>query len=456
MVNKNPSLSEEARAFLAKHPDIKHLDAFIVEISGQPAGKRYPASDLLKLYKNGSQLCAGTYTLDVLGNCADPLGHGFSDGDPDADIRPVPGTLAIMPWSDIPRAQCLMQMFQAGTDTPMWFEPRQVLQTVVDRFKADGLTTVQALELEFYLTDPVREPGETPKAPISPRTGAREAAGRVYRLDVLDEFGDVLNAIEANCQAQGIPAHAVSSEYGPSQFEINLVHTNDAIKAADDAAFMRRCVTETARSKGYEATFIAKPYDDQSGNGLHIHVSVLDQNGENIFANNIDTPDDRLGHAVAGLQAVMAESMAVFAPHVNAFRRYVANQFTPVTTDWGDNNRSLAFRIPASDPENRRIEHRIAGADANPYLTLAAVLAGIHHGLTHAMKPTEKGQGNVGEIVDPSIPFTIWEALDRMKNASILTEYWGKNYVTMYRTVKDAEFRDFMATIHPREYDWYL
>ena len=456
MADDAQSLTDEAAAFMAANPDTKHLDAFIIEISGQPAGKRYPVDDLPKLYKNGSQLCAGTYTLDVLGNCADPLGHGFSDGDPDADIRPVPRTLTKMPWSAIPRAQCMMQMFQAGTDTPMWFEPRHVLQTVVDRFKADGLMPVQALELEFYLTDLEREPGETPKAPFSPRTGARETAGRVFRLDVLDEFGDVLDAIEANCHAQGIPAQAVSSEYGPSQFEINLVHTDDPIRAADDAALMRRCVSETARSKGYEATFMAKPYDGQSGSGLHIHVSVLDENGHNIFSDNIGTADDRLGHAVAGLQASMAESMAVFAPHVNAFRRFEANQYTPVTPDWGDNNRSMAFRIPASDPGNRRIEHRIAGADANPYLTLAAVLAGMHHGLTHKMTPTEKGTGNVGENLDPTIPFTIWEALDRMTDAPILAEYWGEKYLEMYRTVKLAEFRDFMATIHPREYDWYL
>lgn len=446
------SLADEAATFLAEHPDVKHLDAFIVELSGNPAGKRYPVDDLPKLFKNGSQLCGGTYTLDVLGNCADPLGYGFSDGDPDADIYPVPGTLQMMPWSDIPRAQVLMRMFQAGTETPMWFEPRHVLQTVVDRFSADGLCPVQALELEFYLTDPERAPGETPKTPISPLTGSREGAGRVFRLDILDEYGDVLDAIEANCHAQGLPAQAVSSEYGPAQFEINLIHTDDPLKAADDAALMRRCVMETARAKGYRATFMAKPFDGQSGNGLHIHVSVLDKNGDNIFG----ADEARLGHAVAGLQAAMAESMAVFAPHVNAFRRFEANNFTPVTTDWGDNNRSMAFRIPASDSNNKRIEHRIAGADANPYLTLAAVLAGVHHGLTHRLEPTEKASGNAGEAMDENLPFTLWEALDRLKGAPILTEYFGADYVEMYRTVKAAEFRDFMATILPREYDWYL
>jgi glutamine synthetase len=443
---------DEVTAFLAEHPDIKHVDAFIIELSGNPAGKRYPANDLPKLFKNGSQLCAGTYTLDVLGNSADPLGYGFSDGDPDADIVPVPGSLRIMPWSDVPRAQVLMRMQQAGTDTPVWFEPRHVLQTVVDRFTADGLRPVQALELEFYLTDPEREPGETPKTPISPVTGAREGAGRVYRLDVLDEFGEVLDAIEANCHAQGLPAQAVSSEYGPAQFEINLIHTDDPLKAADDAALMRRCVTETARAKGYRATFLSKPFDGESGNGLHIHVSVLDEAGENIFG----ADEARLGHAVAGLQAAMGESMALFAPHVNAFRRFEPNQFTPVTTDWGDNNRSMAFRIPASDAANRRIEHRIAGADANPYLTLAAVLAGVHHGLSNRLEPTAKASGNAGEAMDETLPFTLWDALARLDDAPILSDYLGADYVRMYQAVKAAEFRDFMAAIHPREYDWYL
>jgi glutamine synthetase len=246
------------------------------------------------------------------------------------------------------------------------------------------------------------------------------------------------------------------SEYGPGQFEINLVHQSDPVAAADHGALLRRAVQGAARAQGYEATFLSKPFPEETGSGLHIHVSLLDADGNNLFDPGREGGVARLGHAVAGLQATMGEAMALFAPNLNVYRRFEPDQFTPVTTDWGENNRSVAFRLPVAEGPDRRIEHRVAGAEANPYLVTAAVLAGIHHGLHAKGDPGDKHRGNAGAAVDENLPLTMWDALRALENASILPGYLGEDYVKIYGEVKRAEFDAFMGQAFSREFDWYL
>jgi glutamine synthetase len=385
--------------------------------------------------------------VDVQGNTWDTAGLGFSDGDPDARSMPVPGTLAPVPWADTPRAQCLLSLTEPGGTAPLWYDPRELLKGVVGRFAEIGLTPVVAVELEFYLIDRARAEDGAPQPPVSPRTGRRDWAGK--------EFGAVIGAIEAAAKAQGLPVTTIGSEYGPGQFEINLLHRADAVKACDDAALLRRAVREVARVLEMDATFLSKPYAGLSGSGLQINLSLADDEG-NVFDPRRADGDRRLGQAIAGMQAGLAESMAIFAPNLNVYRRFEADQFTPVTTDWGVNNRSVAFRVPDSAPEGRRIEHRAGGSEANPYLVTAAVLAAAHHGLVNGLEPTAPGSGNMGSEVDPALPLRLWHALDRMERAAMLPEYLGQRYVEAYVHLKRAELEAFLAEILPREYGWYL
>ncbi|MFQ5565288.1 MAG: glutamine synthetase family protein [Paracoccaceae bacterium] len=454
-MNRNPSLVEEADAFLAAHPGIRHLDAFIIDICGNAVGKRYPAAEIRNLYTKGSTLCASTQLLDVQGNSWDTAGLGFSDGDPDAPSMPIPGTLAPVPWAPEPRAQCLLTLDEPGGTAPLWYDPRVILGSVAGRFAELGLSPVVAVELEFYLIDRERAGDGAPQPPASPRTGTRDWAGKVFGMEVLEEFGEVIGAIEAACLAQGLPVTTIISEYGPGQFEVNLAHLPDPVRAADHAALLRRAVREVARSRDMDATFMAKPYGELSGSGLQVNLSLLDGEG-NIFDPRRGDGEARLGQAIAGMQAALAESMAIFAPDLNAYRRFEANQFTPVTTDWGANNRSVAFRVPDSAPENRRIEHRAGGAEANPYLVMAAVLAAAHHGLANRLTPTAPGSGNVGEEADPALPLRLWSALEHLERAAILPGYLSRRYLDAYVHVKRAELDAFMAAILPREYAWYL
>ncbi len=447
---------QEAQAYLERHPKTKHLDALHIDLNGKAFGKRYPVDQIEKVFKDGTSMCAAMQLTDVRGDCWDTFGLGFSDGDPDGPCRPIPGSLVPVPWAGEERAQCLLRFDHERDGGLVWFEPRHILEDVLHRFSDLNLRPVTAIELEFYLIDLERDERGGPQPPCSPVTGKRQTSGNVFSIATMEEFGAVLSAIEQACKSQNLPVTTLSKEFGPGQFEINLAHVADPLLACDQAALMRRAVIGTSRAQGFDATFMSKPYGDQSGSGLQINLSLLDQAGHNIFDPCQADGDKKLGSAVAGMQHLLAQSMALFAPSFHAYRRFEPNQFTPVTLDWGDNNRSVAFRIPASEPENRRIEHRAAGAEANPYLVMAGVLAAAHYGLTQELEASAKGSGNVGEEVDPALPLSIWSALEQFRKADVLPDYLSARYVEAYAHAKESEFQSFMSEILPREHAWYL
>lgn len=446
--------SEELQAFLAEYPDTEYIDAIFVDVCGIVRGKRYPVEDSEKLFSSGLQIPITVYLLDVTGDSADPGGKGFTDGDPDGTAVPIPGTLVPVPWSR--NAGQVLMTVQNQDGSPNQFDPRNVASRVVERMAADGLTPVVAFELEFYLFDREMDPDGRPQPAASPVTGEREQTTQVYGIWELDAFADFFRDVREACEAQGVPASVATKEFAPGQYEINLRHTSDALAAADHCALLRHIVKNVATAHGYRASFLSKPYADQVGSGMHLHISVKDSGGANIFAGKDELGSPRLGHAIAGLQAAMGQSMAIYSPHVNAFRRYGLNMFTPLNTSWGANNRSLTFRIPGGDADARRVEHRIAGADANPYLVLASVLGGMHHGLVGELDPGPTTDGNAGEFVDETIPFTMSDALEALKDAPILDEYLGARYVEIFRELKQGELDLFNSHIVPLEYDWYL
>jgi len=449
-------LPDDVQAFLAAHPDIDVVDAFLFDLNGTALGKRYPVSEIGKICEGGFAMPEAVFTLDVTGDCCDPQGIGFSDGDPDGLGAMIPGSLVLVPWADEPTAQCLIDL-KTVDGKPVWYDPRVILQRVVDRLKADGLQPVTAVELEFFLIDSDRDDRGAPHPPKSPTTGRPSLIRKVYGMEKLEDFSPVLRAIERACAEQNIPTSVVSSEFAPGQFELNLRHVDNPVKAGDHACLLRRCVRAVARQHGMDATFASKPYPEMTGSGMHIHVSVLNDVGMNIFDDAIDPEETALGQAIAGLQATMAESMAFCSTNLNAYRRFVANNCVPVTTDWGYDNRSVAFRIPAARGASKRIEHRVAGADANPYLVLACVLAGLHHGFSNKLEPLSAPHpGNAGEAMAPEIPFKLWDALDRLKHAPLLGSYLGAEYLAMYRAIKQAEFDALLDMPPHREYDWYL
>ncbi len=449
---QNPELKQ----FLLDYPDTSHLDVLIIDLCGNAIGKRLPRQNMESFFKQGTPVCGAMQLVDVLGNTADPMGYGFSDGDPDAFAVPIANTLVPVPWGASNRSQVLCEFVDYKTRKPLWYEPRQILKEVIEKFFELKLKPVLAVELEFYLIDPKLDDEGNPVAARSPFNDRPETQGKVLSLDKLDEFQSVLSAIEQACELQNIPTTTMISEYGAGQFEVNLQHQHDPLIAADHAALLRRCIRAVAREQGYDATFMSKPFADQSGSGLHIHLSLQDEQGNNVFDADRDSSSKTLAHAVAGLQATMPEAMALFAPNLNVYRRFKPDEFVPVTKDWGDNNRSVAFRIPPSDEKNRRIEHRVSGAEANPYLVIAAVLAGVHHGIKNELDAGEKHSGNAGSEVDSELPLTLWQSLQALRDAELLADYFGSDYLNIYADVKQAEFDAFTESIFSREYEWYL
>lgn len=444
----------EFKAFLAEHGDIDYLDAVFVDMCGTMRGKRFPIEEAEKVFTSGVHMPKSLYFFDVTGVNEDILGMGFSDGDPDGQAFPISGSIVPVPWASMKQAQVMMSM--QDDDGPLTLEPRVVLANVAARLAELGLHAVTACEFEFYVLDRDRDKRGLPQPPINPATGQRETANEVYGITELDGFMSLLKDIDDAAAAQGVPASGATAEFAPGQYEINLNHEADVVRAGDHAVMLRHLIGAIARKHNFIASFMAKPFVGQAGNGLHVHCSVLDEMGRNIFDDGSDEGSVKLRHAIGGLQATLGEAMPFFAPNLNSYRRFEPNLFVPVNRAWGYNNRSVAFRVPAGAPSAQRIEHRVSGADANPYLVLAAILAGIHYGIVNEIDPGPAAEGNACDVVDEGIPFYLPSALKRLRNSTIMREYFGDQYVDVYAETKMLEFDKFQRAISPLEYDWYL
>ena len=445
----------EAEAFLARHPDTEVVDLLLCDANGILRGKRVRADSLSKAYSPGILLAKSLFAQDVTGRTAESAGIGFETGDMDCVCTPVPGTLCRVPWREKPSAQALLRMRDAH-GKPYAGDPQSVLDTVLDRFREIGLTPVVAIELEFYLIDRMRSAAGEPQLPISPVTGARERHLNVYGITDLDDYGDLLGEMVDAAAVQGIPADTAVSEASPAQFEINLHHQADALLACRHALMLKRVIKGVARKHGLEATFMPKPLPDIAGSGTHVHVSLVDDAGNNVFALGEQPVNDTLKNAIAGLAETMAESMLIFAPNANSYRRFVAEWFVPLTPTWGLNNRTVALRVPGGDTAARRIEHRLAGADVNPFLLTAAVLAGMHHGITNGLQPGPLTSGNAYEKHPPSLPITWESTLKAFERAEIIPDYLGGEFCRIFTAIKREEYDLFNLQITPLEYDWYL
>jgi glutamine synthetase len=449
--------TEEARAFLDAHPDLQFFEIVFTAMSGVPRGKRLRRGELMAIYENGRFLPGSVLVCDVTGRDVEETGLVWEDGDADRIAWPAPGTLVPAPWLGADTGQVIASLFELdGTANDL--DPRHVLQGVVDRFAADGLTPVVACELEYYLVDPARGPnGELTLA--AGRGGERPSLHGVYGLRELEDFSGFLRELWATADAQGVPLEAAISEYAPGQLELTLRHGPDALRAADEAVMYKRLAKGVAARHGLEATFMAKPFAELSGSGLHLHVSVIDGEGRNIFADKAPEGAPPLAHAVGGLKALLAESMAIFAPNANSYRRFRPNSYAPVAPTWGINNRTVSLRVPAGPPASRHIEHRVAGADANPYLALAALLAGVHHGLTHKIDPGPPVHGDgyaAAAAANERLPAHWFAAVDHFEASKVLADYLGARFVSMFAKVKRAEQDRFNAVVSPLDYDWYL
>ncbi len=442
------SLLQEVQAFRQQHPDIQNVDLLGFDLAGRFHGKRYPIEQIEKIAAGGmlkypqNMLLLGTqgrvYRIDD---------YAFEDGDPDTPRRLVPGSLVRVGWQREPLAQMLMT--SSDTAAPVCFEPREVLAQVLQRLRSKGMHPTVAFELEFYLVDRQRQDG-LPQAPRDPVTGLQDHTA--FDIDSLYRFSDVLQDIVRCAQLQGIDTTTMLSEDGPSQFEINFNHSGDPLRAADHSALFCRIVRGVAQQHGCEASFMAKPYLQHAGSGMHLHVSLYGEDGENLLSRHEGAA---LRHAVAGCLAWIPHTMPIYAPNHNAFRRYTSGTVNAASqASWGLENRDACLRIPESEPKDLRIEHRLSGANANPYLVLAAVLSAMEYGLEQGREPIPSLNEERGSGVE--FPTDMLEAVRRMAGADFVQEALGKEFVNVFCQNKRQDQLAFMDQITARECEWFL
>lgn len=444
---------DEWRSFAAAHPQLTALDAFIIDVNGNAVGKRLAIADAHPAFTDGVLFSSCALFADVRGLGHNVQGMGGSDGDPDGTAQPLAGTLRSVPWARASTAQVLCSMRHITERQPLWFDPREVLQGVVARCHAERIYPVVACELEFYLVDPRRtENGGIALATLPGKSGPPRRAANLS-VDALEEASAFLNGVAAAAKEQGVPASGAVAEYGIGQYEINLRHAADPLLAADHAVLLKRIIKGVAQSMGMVATFMAKPFPRQTGSGLHVHVSIADAAGVNRFG--AEGGETLLQEAIAGMQALMFDSLGLCAPSFNSYRRYLGS-FVPTTQDWGHNNRAVAFRVPAAQGPGRRVEHRVAGADASPHLVVAAVLAALLHGMTRHLQPTRPVAGRNLSAADPALPNGLLAALDRVEHSELLAQYIPARYLELYSELKRKEYAAFIEEFFSREYDFYL
>ena len=444
----------ELERFCAAHPEVRFFDAFVNDLNTVERGKRIDRANIAGVFKRGMPLPGSMFALDIEGGTVEDSGLGFNDGDADRPCMPIPGTLVAVPWQpDV--AQVQLRMFDHD-GTRFFGDPRWVLEDHLALFKALELTPVVAIEYEFYLVDVERSASGLPQPPKGPLTGRREYRTQINSMADLNEFSPLLSEIDRVCREQNVPTTSALAEYGPGQYEVNLAHGPDALRACDEALRFKRVVKSVARKHGCEATFLPKPYRDMAGSGLHIHVSVLDSSGRNIFAAASAEQSPHLRHAIAGTLESLGDGMAICAPGPNSYRRFRPEAYVPIHPTWSVNNRGSAVRVPASDAANLRLEHRLAGADANPYLVTAWILAGIHHGLTREIEPPPVTTGNAYEQSGEPLPAVWSEAIERFAASEFAKHYFGEKFTHLFATVKRAEMQEFNSHVTPLEIARYL
>lgn len=372
--------------------DARTIRVAIADLNGQPRGKRMPAGYADKLGAGSVRMPLSALNVDIWGADIEDSPLVFETGDADGTCHPTERGAVPMPWLATPSALVPMTMMSGGV--PFAGDPRAALARVLDRYAARGWRVMAATELEFYLID---DSGKRLRPPRSPLTGARLRGNAILSIRTLDAFDAFFTDLYDGAEAMGIPAQAAISESGIGQFEVNLLH-DEAMRAADDAWLFKQLVKGVARAHGMVASFMAKPWSSEPGNGLHVHFSVLDAEGRNVFDNGGAEGTPLLRHAIAGCLEALPGSSLILAPHLNSYDRLTPGSHAPVNASWGYENRTVALRVPGGPPAARRIEHRVAGGDINPYLLLAAILGAALSGIEAERPAPDPVQGNAYDL----------------------------------------------------------
>ena len=449
MADWKDDLPQAAKTYLDGRR-LDEVECIIPDLPGIARGKAVPASKFAR--QDMFHLPDSIFYQTITGNWGEAAGEeGFIEKD--MILRPDMSTATAAPWTGDWTLQVIHDAFDRDGNV-VEFSPRNVLKRVVDLYRASGWEPVVAPEMEFFLTARNLDPAQAIK-PMMGRSGRPAAARQAYSMTAVDEFGPVIDDIYDFAEAQGFEIDGITQEGGAGQLEINLLH-GDPVRLADEVFYFKRLIREAALRHDCYATFMAKPIEDEPGSAMHIHHSVLDmETGANIFSAEGGAETPAFMHFIAGLQNHMPNALAVFAPYVNSYRRYVKDHAAPINLEWGRDNRTTGIRVPLSGASARRVENRIAGMDCNPYLGIAASLACGYLGLQEGLQPAPEYKGDAYDG-EGDIPRTMGEALRRFNEATALHEVLGPEFARVYGIVKEAEYDEFLQVISPWEREHLL
>ena len=434
------SEQDDIQAWLTEH-NIEDVEAFVPDMAGAARGKLIPAA---KFGSGELKLPEGIFAQTVSGNYVD---NKDNVEDRDMLLWPDPSTLRPVPWATDPAASIFLDCYRRD-DSPVETSPRWVLRNVLKLYEEKGWTPVVAPEVEFYLINPHSDANQEVEPPEG-RLGWTETSKQPYSIDTMNDFDPFINDVYAYCEAQNIRIDTLSQEMGPAQFELNFFHGN-AVELADQVFLFKRTVREAAIAHEMHATFLAQPISDEAGSSLHVHQSVVDKDGNNIFANDDGSDSDLFMAYIGGLQKYMREALLIFAPYSNSYRRFLNYWASPVNLAWAVDNRTVGLRVPDSEPDARRVENRLAGSDVNPYLALAATLACGYLGMIEGATPDEPIDGSAYDL-----PFSLhrflYEAIDAFEASEAMKMTLGEKFVNIYSSIKKDECREFQEIVTPWE-----
>jgi glutamine synthetase len=433
MIERHVELPEELQGFVRRHGS-GTIRVVLPDVNGCAVGKLVPVGHFVRAWRSGFRFARSVLARDIEGENSPVAGFDLASGDSDLVGLPDLATFVVTPWKP-GTAEILLDACEPGSLVPLPQSCRTLLRRTVERLDARGLEARVATELEFYLLEP---PAHTPVGRGMP----------AYGLTPLARLGTLTDRLLEMTAAIGLEAETCLHEYAPGQLEINVAPAGP-LEMADRSFYFRQMVKEVALGAGKEATFMAKPLAGHAGSGCHVHVSLW-RDGRNLFRDDRG-PRGVLERFTRGNQARVRELFALLAPNVNSYRRYAPGDYVPRTASSGGDDRTVAFRALQPDASGARLECRVAGADANPYLVIAAVLLAGMAGLDAdtSVPPVTR------EATSEPFPATLTEALDCFERSEFVREAVGAEFRELYLAVKRQEWRKFLAAVTEWELSVY-
>jgi len=430
-----------------KERGISEVEGIVPDMAGVARGKFVPAK---KFRREGLKLPESLFIQTVTGTYCDT--DLVEDADRDMILRPDASTIRMVPWATERTALVIHDCYNKH-GAPVDISPRHVLRRVMELYKAEGWTPVMAPEVEFYLVKPNLD-ADLPLEPPVGRSGRQENVRQAFSIDAINEFDPLIDDIYDFCEEQEIIVDNLIHEAGAAQLEINFLH-GDPLDLADQVFLFKRIVREAAMRRNIYSTFMAKPMQHEPGSALHMHVSVVDNDGKNIFTDAQGKDSATFRSFVAGLQRYIPEALMIFAPYVNSYRRFSRHLSAPINVQWGYDNRTVGLRVPNSEPEARRVENRVPGADANPYLAFAATLAAGYLGIKQGLVPSDPIEGSAYDLPF-TLPREVASAVEALRTSDGMRQMLGDRFIEVYCAIKNEEYKAFFEVISAWEREYLL